>query len=101
MIARVWHGAVPRAKGDDYLAYLQATGEREIRGTPGNAGVHILRRDSVDQTDFVFISYWKSIESIRAFAGDVIERARYYPKDEEYLLALEPSVLHYEVFGGV
>ena len=99
MIARVWHGAVPRAKGDDYLAYLQATGEKEIRGIPGNMGVHILRRDTADRTDFLFISYWESREAIRKFAGEEIQVARYYPKDKAYLLELEPNVAHYEVFG--
>jgi len=101
MIARLWHGAVARGKGDAYLAYLQATGEAEVRRTPGNRGVHILRRDSADRTDFVFISYWESLDRIRRFAGDDIEVARYYPEDREYLLELEPTVTHYEVFGDV
>jgi heme-degrading monooxygenase HmoA len=100
MIARVWHGAVSKGNGDAYLSYLQATGEAEIRGTPGNRGVQILRRDSADRTDFLFISYWESFEAIRRFAGEAVEVARYYPKDREFLLELEPSVTHYEVFGG-
>lgn len=98
MIARVWHGAVARGNGDSYFAYLQATGAHDVRATPGNRGVHILRRDSADRSDFLFISYWESREAIRRFAGDAIDVARYYPKDREYLLELEPNVTHYEAY---
>lgn len=33
---------------------------------------------------------------IRAFAGDEIERAKYYPEDAKYLLEFEPTVPHFE-----
>jgi hypothetical protein len=35
----------------------------------------------------------------RAFAGDELEKAKYYPEDAEYLLEYEPRVVHYEVVG--
>ena len=40
---------------------------------------------------------WESWEAIRAFAGDDLEKAVYYPEDQKFLLALEPTVTHYEV----
>jgi hypothetical protein len=43
------------------------------------------------------MSLWDSMDSIRAFAGDDVERARYYPEDRGFLLELEPHVTHYEV----
>jgi hypothetical protein len=46
---------------------------------------------------FLLISLWESWNAIRSFAGEDIERARYYPQDAEYLLELEPKVTHYEV----
>jgi hypothetical protein len=39
------------------------------------------------------------MDSIRAFAGDDVERARYYPEDEAFLLELEPHVTHYDVIA--
>ena len=45
----------------------------------------------------VFISLWDSLDSIRAFAGDDITKARYYPRDTEFLHELEPNVRHLEV----
>ena len=45
------------------------------------------------------MTFWDRIESIRAFAGDDIEAAKYYPEDADFLLEYEPTVVHYEVVG--
>jgi len=97
MIARLWHGVVPAAKGDAYAVYLRRTGVTECRATPGNRGVDVLRRTAGGATHFLFVSFWDSMDAIRTFAGDDVERAHYYPEDGEYLLELEPTVTHYEV----
>ena len=97
MIARIWKGVTLAAKADEYLDYLKATGLKEYRATDGNRGVWVLRRLQDDQAEFTLISLWESWESIRRFAGEEIERAVYYPEDQRYLLALDPSVVHYEV----
>jgi heme-degrading monooxygenase HmoA len=99
MIARIWRGATEAAQADAYLAYLEKTGVEEIRATPGNSGVRLLRRIVGERAEFVFISFWDSLESIRAFAGPDIERAIYFPEDTAFLLELEPTVAHYEVFN--
>lgn len=99
MIARLWHGAVPESRGDAYLEYLERTGLPDYRATPGNRGVQVLRRNEDGRTHFLLVTLWESWDAIRAFAGDDLERARYYPEDAEYLLELEPRVTHYEVVG--
>jgi len=101
VIARVWRGAVAAGRGDAYAAYLDATGVRDCRATPGNRGVYVLRRNVSDRTEFVFISLWESQDAIRRFAGDDPERARYYPEDRDYLLHLEPTVTHYAVAASL
>jgi heme-degrading monooxygenase HmoA len=100
MIARMWRGAVRAGQGDAYAAYLDRTGVADCRATPGNRGVWVLRRDLSDRTEFIFISLWESLQAIRAFAGADVERARYYPEDADFLLALDPTVAHYETAGG-
>lgn len=97
MIARTWHGAVPAAKAEAYHQYLLQTGVPGVKGTPGNLGVTIIRRVEGHIAHFIFTSYWTSPAAIRAFAGEDIEVARYYPEDAEYLLKLEPNVTHYDV----
>ena len=97
IVARIWHGATPAHRAEDYGAYLERTGVRDCRATPGNRGVQVLRRTIGDQAHFLFISFWDSMDAIRGFAGAEVERARYYPEDRDYLLELEPTVTHYEV----
>lgn len=97
MIARIWRGVTPQTKSEAYLEYLRRTGERECRATPGNRGVFILCREIDGKAEFLFLSLWESMESIRAFAGPDLEKAVYYPEDAEYLLEMEPGVAHYDV----
>ena len=100
MIARTWRGVTPAAKDASYIDYLNRTGVKACRATPGNRGVFLLRRLADDKAEFVFISLWDSMEAIRAFAGPEPEKAVYYPEDAEYLLEMEPGVTHYEVLVG-
>lgn len=97
MIARTWHGAVPTTKADAYWDYLNLTGLPDYRATPGNKGVTVLRRTEGDVTHFLLITFWESVEAIKAFAGEDYEKAKYYPEDEAFLLEKEPNVTHYEV----
>jgi len=97
MIARIWHGVTPREKADEYVEYVGKTGIKDLEATPGNKGVFLLRRLKGDRADFLVLSLWESTEVIRKFAGEEIEKARYYPEDPDYLLALEPNVEHYEL----
>ena len=97
MIARIWQGATPEAKAEQYLDYMRQTGVKELQTTEGNRGVYVLRRIDNGQAEFTFISLWESWEAIRRFAGDEVERAVYYPEDSDYLVSLTPQVTHYEV----
>jgi heme-degrading monooxygenase HmoA len=96
MIARVWRGRTPAAKADAYYEVLQRTGIKDYKATAGNLGVRVLRRMDGDEAEFVLISCWESAEAIRRFAGEDIERALYYPEDNDFLLTFEPTVTHYE-----
>ena len=99
MIARIWRGRTVAAQADQYLDYLQKTGVEEIRATPGNRGVRILRHITGQEAEFLFVSFWDSLDAIQSFAGPDIERAVYFPEDTAFLLELEPTVAHYEVFN--
>ncbi len=97
MIARTWHGRVPAAKADAYYEYLKATGLADYQVTPGNRGVVVQRRVEGDVARFILITFWDSVDSIKQFAGEQYDRARYYPDDDEYLLERETCVTHADV----
>jgi heme-degrading monooxygenase HmoA len=97
MIARIWHGVVPSVKADAYHEYLREMGIREYRATPGNRGCYVLRRLEGERAHFLLISLWESLDAIREFVGDDVDRAHYYPEDGDFLIELQPRVKHYEV----
>jgi heme-degrading monooxygenase HmoA len=99
MIARIWRGRTHAEKADDYMAFLEASGLTDYRTTAGNQGVWVLRRIKGGEAEFLLISLWDSREAIARFAGDDIEKAVYYPEDDDFLLEKEPNVAHYEVIS--
>jgi heme-degrading monooxygenase HmoA len=102
-VARIWRGVIRTEDRDAYNAYVADTGIKEYRQTPGNQGAHILTRDLGDgRTEITTLSFWSSLDSIRAFAGDDISVAVFYPEDDRYLLERDLTVTHYEVadLGG-
>jgi heme-degrading monooxygenase HmoA len=97
VIARVWRGWTASADADGYHRYMTETGVKELRETPGNRGVYMLRRADGDRAEFVMVSLWESMDGIRAFAGDHPDRAVFYPEDDRYLVDREWDVGHYDV----
>lgn len=100
MIARIWRGTVRESDQDIYYEYLQKTGLKEYAETPGNRGVHTLRRVADGKCEFLLLTLWDSWEAIKAFAGPDYEQAVYYPEDDKFLLELDPKVSHYEVVNS-
>ena len=97
MIARTWHGITEASKADEYFDYLNKTGVAAYRATQGNLGVYVLRRIEGNKAHFLLLTLWESEDAIKRFAGSNIEKAKYYPEDEQFLLEIEPTVTHYEV----
>jgi heme-degrading monooxygenase HmoA len=100
MIARIWHGRTRRERADDYAAFLERRAIPDYRSVAGNHGVWVLRRDAGGESHFLTLTFWESEAAIRAFAGDEIARAKYYPEDRDFLLEFEPEVTHYAVTAG-
>lgn len=97
LIARIWHGQTQAAKAEEYTTYLYEAGIRAIAGIPGNRGVQMVRRIRGDVADFQVLSYWDSLDAVRLFAGEDIEKVRHLPRDPEYMVGMEPVVQHFEV----
>ena len=98
MIARMWRGRVRTEKAAEYAEIVERTGMAAYRRTPGNAGAQLLTRELGNGcTELVTLSWWSSLDDIRAFAGDDIDVAKYYPEDDEYLIDREATVAHFQV----
>ena len=88
---------VPAEKADAYYEYLLETGVPGYRSTRGNRGCYVLRRIDGDRVHFLLISLWESLDAVKGFVGDDVDRAHYYPEDADFLIELEPKVKHYQV----
>jgi heme-degrading monooxygenase HmoA len=95
----MWHGRVPRSKAQAYRDFVNARAIPDYQSVDGNLSVHILERQEEDVTHFITLTFWRDMESIKGFAGEDVEVAKYYPEDQDFLLEFEPTVLHYEVVG--
>jgi heme-degrading monooxygenase HmoA len=97
MIARIWRGWTRVADTDEDVRYVLKTGIKEYPETSGNRRALILYRQQGGRTEFLTLSFWDLLDSIREFAGDQVERAVFYPEDNRSLVDRETSVSHYEV----
>jgi heme-degrading monooxygenase HmoA len=95
-ILREWRAEIRRTTSTAYVDYVRETGIAEYRRTPGNLGAAVAVRDiNETRSEIVTLSWWTSLDAIRAFAGDPPDRARYFPEDSQYLLTRPDHVLHY------
>jgi len=97
MIARTWRGAVRTADATAYAAYIDETGMKAYAATPGNQGAYMLTREVGELTEFTTLSFWDSVDAIRAFAGEDYQTAVFYPEDDRYLVERDATCTHYEV----
>ena len=97
MIARVWRGATTAEDGDAYAAYVEETGMTAARKLAGSRGTLVLRRVVGERTEFETVLLFESLDDVRAFAGDEIEKAVFYPEDDRYLVERDLAVSHHEV----
>jgi heme-degrading monooxygenase HmoA len=97
LIARIWRGHTLPERAEEYTTYLDEAGVRKIAAIPGNRGVQMLRGASGDLVEFQVLSYWDSLDAVKRFAGDDIEKVNHLPRDPEYMVGAAPAVRHYEV----
>ena len=100
-ILRKWTGRIRTNQGEDYVQYVMATGGGDFAKTPGNLGFQVLLRDLGDgNSEVSALSWWTSMDAVRAFAGNDPEIARYYPDDDRFLLDKPEHVEHHRIVAG-
>jgi heme-degrading monooxygenase HmoA len=97
MIARIWRGRVRSGMLEEYRAYIAQTGLLDYRATSGNRGAYMFTQERDGYGEVITLSLWDDRQSIAAFAGEDITRARYYPEDTRFLLDFPVRVEHYDV----
>ncbi len=70
MITRLWQGYTTPENADAFEAYIQIEVFPKLREVRGFLGGKLLRRNLFQEVEFVALSHFDSLESIRAAAGD-------------------------------
>jgi heme-degrading monooxygenase HmoA len=92
-VVRIWRGVIRTENRDEYVDYVERTGIKDYRSVPGNRDAWTLTRELPGGlTEVLTVSRWDNLESIRAFAGDDIEKAVYYPEDDRFLVERDDAV---------
>ena len=71
MIARHWRGWTRREHAEGYEVFLKNRVLPGLKGISGYKGGYILRKDGVEETEFVVINFFTSIEAVKEFAGEL------------------------------
>lgn len=97
MITRTWDAEVPAKHADGFEKHLLTTGIADIVTMPGCCGAQILRRDRNDVAEFRLVTYWDSLEAIRAYSGTDGDDAVLYDGDDEYEFSPSRTVDHHRI----
>lgn len=73
----------------------------ELKGIDGFVGATLLKQETPDGIEFLVLSRWTSMESIRRFAGSDVARAVVEPEAIAALIDYDRVVMHYEVVEDV
>jgi heme-degrading monooxygenase HmoA len=98
MIARIWHGRTDASKADEYAQFTIERATPDYGSVDGLQKLYFLRRIDGDVAHFVLVTLWDSMDSVKEFAGQDAEKAKYYPEDDAFLLEKEETSALYEVF---
>jgi len=99
MVARIWHGYTAAGNADAYEKFLKEEfmPSVEAKKIPGYRKFELLRKDEQDETAFITIMWFESMEHIRGFAGADYEKAVIHPKAQALLKRHDTTSAHYEV----
>ena len=98
MIVRLWYGkAATPAKAHAYFEHVTGTVFPSLKILPGHIDAWLLRREVNGKTEFLAMTLWESLDSIKAFAGEDIGTAIVEPEAQAVLSSFDNFANHYEV----
>ncbi len=97
MIARLWTAEVAKGRAHIYADHLKSRVLPELKKVDGYRGAKLLERETSDGVEIVVITFWKSLDAIRRFAGPDAERAVVSDDIVSLFIRYDRSVRHYEV----
>jgi heme-degrading monooxygenase HmoA len=96
MIIREWRGRARLDRAEAYPKHFRESVAPELKNIAGFLGADLCRSLTGDRIEFLVVSRWRSMEAIRAFAGDEPGKAVVEPGAIAALEEFDAFVRHYE-----
>lgn len=99
MIVRMWRGQATVANAEAYERFVTTKVFAALPAISGHRGAYLLKRaiDRSGEVEFIAVTLWESLASIRGFAGDDIGRAVVEPEARAVLSSFDDVVRHFEL----
>ncbi len=97
MIARFWRGRATSQNAPLYRRHFRDNVRPHIETLPGFRGCFLLEKSKDGEVEFLAVTHWQSLESIKAFAGDDVSIAKVEPQARAVLSRFEETATHYEI----
>jgi heme-degrading monooxygenase HmoA len=97
MIARLWSAQTTAARTTAYVDHLKNQVLPAVRELDGYVGALLLERAVPDGVEVLVLTFWRSLDAVRGFAGDELGRAVVADEAAALLTRFDREVRHYEV----
>jgi hypothetical protein len=97
MISRHWIGIVKNDMVQAYLDHLETTVLPKLNNSEGLKNAYYLKRDVKQGTEFLIVTEWDCVDSIKKFAGENFSTAVVDPYAKSMMVTYDKKVRHYNI----
>jgi heme-degrading monooxygenase HmoA len=95
VIIRVFRPTIHPGKEAEFESFLRETAVPLVSRQAGLVNQHVGKPHDSSSTEYLFVTVWKDVDSVRAFAGERWQEAVIAPNEEKLLKAT--WIGHYDV----
>ena len=99
MIARVWEGKTSLEHSTIYTKIIEERDLPDYKNAKGFIKLIFLKRSDEEFTYFKLVTFWEGYDVIKNFTGSLIDEAKFYDTDAQYLIDFPGYIFHFEVFA--
>jgi heme-degrading monooxygenase HmoA len=98
MIIRVFRPTIQPGKESEFESFLRDTAIPLLTRQKGLVAQHVGRSIEPSSTEYVYVTVWEDVESVKAFAGEQWQEAVITPDDEH--LIRDSWISHYKAIAS-
>jgi heme-degrading monooxygenase HmoA len=96
VIIRLFRPTIRPGKEQEFETFLRDSAVPLLANQAGLVAQHVGRPHDPSSTEYVYVTVWEDVESVRAFAGEHWQQAQTTPQEKHQLN--DTSIRHYEAW---